>query len=383
MIKAQRPKILILFTDGGDQKDFSKEIEEAKKAGITVYIYAIGTHKGAPIPWHGENLKDQNGNIVITKCNSPVEELAIKTGGAYIEGGYKDKSIDMIIQDIKKKFKMHTLRKRKIQDYEELFYYPLTLAIFFMLFAFSSLPKNVKTALLLPMLLTLGQTPSHAGFLDFHEIKQGMSLYRAGSYRDAVRHFEKVADSRRDAPSWYDLGNACYMAGRYKEAIHAYKKAHTRDPGLLYKLYFNMGNAYYRLQKYAKALDAYTFAKKFKTEPDLLFNIELAKKHLKKKPPKSKPPSSQKKKQQQNEQKQKQQNNSDNQKENKQSQSQNRSQNRQQKQKGGENQQKKNAPISPQEMKKWERKLKQSKPKTMPLRFQIKDVQRKKNAKPW
>ncbi len=382
-LKEDKQKILILFTDGGDQKEFSKEIEAAKKAGVTVYIYAVGTPHGAPIPWHGEKLKDRDGNIVIPRLNSTVKQLALETGGAYIEGGYKDKSIDMIIDDIKHKFKMQTLKKRKVQDYEELFYYPLTLAIFFMLFAFSSLPRNVKTALMLPLLLTLTPAPSHAGFLDFHEIKQGFDLYRQQAYRDAVRHFEKVAASRKDAPSYYDLGNAYYMSGRYKEAIHAYKRAWTNNPKLLYKLFFNMGNAYYRLGKYAKALDAYEYAKKFRTEPDLLHNIELAKKHLKKKPPKPKPSSQKKQKeqQQQNENRQNQNSQSQNQKEQKGSPKSTSQQ--PPKAKGGQSDQSQKSPISEQEMRKWERKLQKSRPRTMPLRLKTEDTQRKQNAKPW
>ncbi len=374
MLRKDREKILILFTDGGDQKDFTREIEAAKKAGISIYIYATGTHQGAPIFWHGENLRDRQGNIVISRLNPAVKQLALETGGAYIEGGYKDRSIDMIVRDIKNRFRMHNLKSRKVQDYEEFFYYPLTLAIFFMLFAFSSLPKNAKTALLLPLMLALIHSPSQAGFLDFHEIKQGISLYQAGSYRDAVRHFEKVADSRRDAPAWYDLGNAYYMAGRYKEAIHAYKKAHTNDPKLLYKLFFNMGNAYYRLQRYAKALDAYLYAKKFKSEPDLLHNIALARKHLKQKPPKTSPSTQkdqQKRQQKQKQQKQKQQQQND-------------KQNRSNPPRNQSEQPKEDtSTISPREMQKWERKLKQQTPRTMPLRFKVDDAQRKQNEKPW
>ena len=383
-LKEDREKILILFTDGGDKSDFTKEIEEARKAGVTIYIYAVGTRKGAPIPYHGQNLKDERGDIVISRLNDAVKRVAIETGGAYIEGGYKDESIDLIIKDIKAKFKMKQLKSRKVQEFEELFYFPLTMAIFFMLFAFSSLPKSSRTAFLLPLLFTLPQ-PSHAGFLDFHEIRQGFEMYHSGRYRDAVKHFQSVAESRKDGPSYYDLGNAYYRSGRYKEAIRTYKKAHTNDPKLRYKLFFNMGNAYYRLKAYKKALDAYEYAKKFHVEPDLLYNIELAKKHLKKEPPKSKPSTQQKKQQQKKRQKERQQNqkNQKSPQKAKQNSASDKAKQNEARQKGGQSQSRQQAPISPQEMKKWERKLQQSRPKTMPLRYRLDDAKREKNAKPW
>jgi Ca-activated chloride channel family protein len=380
-LKDDDQKILLLFTDGGDQEDFSEEIKAAKEANISVYIYAIGTMQGTPIPYHGEALKDSKGDIVISRLNRSVKRVAIETGGAYIEGGYQDKSIDMIIKDIKEKFRMQTTKSRKIQDFKELFYYPLALAVFLMLTAFSSLPRASKNILLLPLLMASASLPSHAGFLDFHEIKRGFEHYQMENYRDAIQHFEKVARSRKDAPSYYDLGNAYYQAGLYKEAVKAYKHAYTNNPELLYKIFFNLGNAYYKQKRYEKALDAYLFAKKFKTEPDLEYNIALTKKHLKKRPPKPKknPSSKQKQKQKKQQNNKNEQNRNQNQQKNQQSQS---SDKEKQKQKGGQKQQKR-SPISKAEMKKWERKLQKSRPKTMPLRFKVDDAKREKNAKPW
>ena len=384
-MKNTEEKILIIFTDGGDKEDFSKEIKTAQKEGVVVYIYAVGTNRGASIPFHGENIKDKNGNIVITKLNPRVKAVALDTGGAYIEGGYKDQSVEMIIKDIKLKFKMHKLKNRKIKDFKELFYYPLALALLFMLFAFSSLPKRSAVPLFLLAFL-VPSTSLRAGILDFHEIKQGFTYYEQERYRDAVKHFEKVAKSRKDAPSFYDLGNAYYKSGRYKEAVDAYQHAKSNDPALQYKIYFNLGNALFKAKSYNNALKAYKIAQKIHTEPDLEYNIELTKKHLKKKPPKKNPNSNQKQ-QQNKDEKQKNENEQKNQQQNKNKQ--NNSQNKNQKnkkdqpQKGGQNKQIEKSPISNKEMKKWEKRLQKTKPKTMPLRFKSKEVEREKNAKPW
>ncbi len=377
-LKDAEQKILILFTDGGEQKDFSKEIAKAKEHNIAVYVYAVGTHQGAPIPFHGENIKDQNGNIVITKLNPHIKTLALETGGAYIEGGYKDNSVEMIIKDIKEKFKMQRLKNRKIMDYQELFYYPLALSVLFMLFAFSSLPRRLASLLLFALLFTQPQH-SQAGILDFHEIKQGFDFYKQERYRQSVQHFEKVANSRKDAPAYYDLGNAYYKSGRYKDAIDAYRQAKTDNPALAYKIYFNLGNAYFQSKRYAKALKAYQIAKKIKTEEDLEYNIELTKKHLKKKPPKKNPNNNNKQQQQKEKKKEK----KEEQNKNDKNQNNNRK-NGDDKQPPKEGKQKpKTSPISEKEMKKWEKRLQKTKPKTMPLRFRTQEVEREKNAKPW
>ncbi len=376
-LKEKKEKILIIFTDGGDKQDFSKEIQQAQKNGISVYLYAIGTEQGAPITYLGESLKDQDGNIVISTLNKSVKSVALKTGGAYIEGGYKDRSITMMVEDIKSKFKMQQIKNRKIKDFKELFYYPLALGILFMLFAFSSLPKRSVSILILA-LYTFTSTPLHAGIFDFKEIQKAHKAYQAQRYKEASDHFAKVTYSKRDASSYYDLGNAYYQAKQYKLAIQSYKNAKADQVGLKYKVYFNLGNAYFQTKQYQKALQTYEIAQKLKTEPDLEYNIELTKKHLQKKP------SNDQKKNKQKPQNDKKKQNKDKQNKGK------------QKDQGDKKDPKKNKNkpsnhkndikpkhISKQEIKKWEQKLQKSKPKTMPMRFKVKDTQREKNAKPW
>ncbi len=377
LFKNKQDKILIIFTDGGDKKEFSKEIKKAQENGVNVYIYAIGTIQGSPITYLGEKLKDTKGNIVISKLNEHIKELAIQTGGGYIEGDYKDTSIAMIVKDIKEKYKMQQYNNKNIKDVKELFYYPLALSILFMLFAFSSLPKR-SFNLLLVGIFVFHDIPLDAGVFDFQQIKQANKAYKNKAFSDAIEHFSKIVYSKRDASSYYDLGNAQYKAHQYKQAIQSYKNANTAKQDLKYKIYFNLGNAYYQSKMYKKALNAYEIAKKIKSEPDLLYNIELTKKHLNKKPPSNQKKdkqnkNNQDKKQEQNKSSKNKQKDDGNKKDPK------KNKNRQTKQQNSQ----KPKHISKQEIKKWEQKLEKSKPKTMPMRFKIKDIQREKNAKPW
>ncbi len=370
-LKQSSQKILIIFSDGGDMKDFSKEIKFAQKNSIKVYVYATATKKGADIKYLGEKLKDKNGNIVITKLNENIKSLSIKSGAAYIKGGYKDKSIDLLIKDIREKSKTKELKNRKIKDYKELFYYPLSLAVLFMLFAFGSLPK--RPAALVFLLFFVTQSPIKAGLLDFKEIKEGFLHYKNKNYEKALKHLKKVANSKKDAPSFYDLANAYYKTRDYKNAIKNYKRVKTNKKMLKYKTLFNLGNSYYKLKKYKKALISYEKAQKIKNESDLLYNIELTKKHLKKKSsnnPKKDDKKNKKKSQKQDQNNQKN-NNSDN------------GSNNADKEKKNSPRQKEESPFDTKEMKKWEKKLLKSRPKTMPIRLHDQKIQRVKNENPW
>ncbi len=127
-------KAFLIFTDGGDQKDFSKEIAYAKKHNIVVFVYAIGTDKGGVIKTKNGPLKDKNGNIVVVKINENIKKLALKTGGAYMRSTLSSKDIAMLSDAIKSRFKAKGSEINTIKEKLELFYYPLALAIllFFM-----------------------------------------------------------------------------------------------------------------------------------------------------------------------------------------------------------------------------------------------------------
>ena len=76
------------MTDGETHdKETSEAISKLYASGITVFTIGIGTPKGAPIfdPATGQDKKDKNGNIVISKLNeSELKDIASKTGGSYV-----------------------------------------------------------------------------------------------------------------------------------------------------------------------------------------------------------------------------------------------------------------------------------------------------------
>ncbi len=128
--KGNTQKAVLIFTDGGDKKDYKKEIEYAKAHNIRVYIYAIATQKGGVIKTSNGVLKDKNGNIVVVKLNKAIEELALQTGGAYQHYSLKNNDIKELVKVIRERFEKDLKKSIKvIKNNKELFYYPLLVAI--------------------------------------------------------------------------------------------------------------------------------------------------------------------------------------------------------------------------------------------------------------
>ncbi len=142
LFENQDKKVLVLFTDGGDKSDYDEEIAYAKKHGISVFIYAIGTKKGGVIKSKNGVLKDKKGDIVVVKRNDAIKSLALETGGAYMIYSLKDDDIKTMSDIIKSKFKAKMQQESTIKNKEELFYYPLILSILLLFAGFFSLPKR-------------------------------------------------------------------------------------------------------------------------------------------------------------------------------------------------------------------------------------------------
>ena len=137
-------KTLVLFTDGGDKKDFSKEIAYAKAHKITVFVYAVATSKGGVIKTKNGVLKDKQGNIVVVKRNDAIKELALKTGGAYMIYSLKNSDMKELAKLISSKYKAKIEGETTIKIRQELFYYPLAVAIVLLFMALFSLPRLKK-----------------------------------------------------------------------------------------------------------------------------------------------------------------------------------------------------------------------------------------------
>ena len=77
--QSEQSRVIILITDGENHEDDA--VEAARKAaeqGIRIYTIGIGTPEGAPIQIGGEFIKDENGEMVVSKLNEQMLEQILK-----------------------------------------------------------------------------------------------------------------------------------------------------------------------------------------------------------------------------------------------------------------------------------------------------------------
>lgn len=347
-------KNLLIITDGADGDKIEEAIALAKKKQIRVHLLLVGTTQGAMIyTAKGEALKDQKGNIVITKRADTMKELALKTGGAYIATSGDLSEIAWLIEQIALKASKQNVQKEQPYEVVELFYYLLGMALVALFFAFHSL--HVKR--LMPLIvLVLGISPAHSGILDWWEIEQAKNAYEKAAYAESVRLYENVKASKQSDASAYNLANALYKAKQYKKALYLYEG--IQNETLQRQVLHNKGNTLAQLGRIDDAIKVYEKALSIEEDKDTRYNLEYLK--------------------QQKDQKTKEQNQPEEspQHEN------------QEPQKENHNSEKNKDKISPkpmdeQEAKKWERALIQKEPVTKPVILYKSDKMENNNAITW
>ena len=289
-LKDSELKNLLIVTDGGDDKDFSKEIAFAKDRGIKVFILAVATQKGSPVKKdNGEFLK-YKGDILISKLNENISELATKTGGTYIEASISNLDIETMLKEIDSKAKKKTLEEEEMISYTQLFYIPLALALLFILIAQSSLRKDrsVQVASLALVALFILPLKLEASLLDFKLLDEAKRSYEAKDFNKSSSLYKDYAIRHKDTKALYNSAVASYKMKDYNSSASMFEKVIPNDDEMRFNKNYNLGNAYASMpseENFKKAISSYEKALKVKDSQEAKDNLEEVKKaleHLKK-----------------------------------------------------------------------------------------------------
>ena len=280
LLKEYKTKNVILLSDGGSSEKYDEEIKYANDNNLNIYTITIATNNPTPIPTPDGYVKDENGNIVMVKLNEKIKDLAINTRGGYTNYTVNNDDIISIIEDISNKTKKITLKSEKHKTYTELFYYPLILALFLLLMAFSSLP-NIKSIIKATVLLILLNNQNiYASILDFNTIKDATNAYNNKDFKTASNKFKDFINTNEGK---YNFANSLYEEKKYESALNTYKDITTSDDKLEFKKLHNMGNTYVKLNDLENAKKMYEKALKIKPDKETKENLDIVNKALNKK----------------------------------------------------------------------------------------------------
>lgn len=128
--QSEQSRVIVLITDGENHEDDA--VEAARKAaeqGIRIYTIGIGTPEGAPIQIDGDFIKDENGEMVVSKLNETMlEQIASITGGAYVRATKQSIGLEEIVKSIDEMEKSD-LATVRFEEYNEQYQYPLAAAL--------------------------------------------------------------------------------------------------------------------------------------------------------------------------------------------------------------------------------------------------------------
>ena len=126
----EKSRVIVLITDGENHERDAIEIaRKAKEQGVRIYTIGIGTPEGAPIQIGGEFIKDEDGEMVVSKLGEQMlQELASITEGAYVRSTKQSIGLEEIVAGINamEKSELTTVR---YEEYNEQYQYPLAVAL--------------------------------------------------------------------------------------------------------------------------------------------------------------------------------------------------------------------------------------------------------------
>lgn len=107
----------------------------------------------------------------------------------------------------------------------------------------------------------------------------GDAYFKTGRYSESIPLLEKYSRSsgaRMNVPDWYQLGYACYRAGKYDQAIQAFQKSVSAQDSVAQNAFYHLGDCYVNTGQKQFALNAFQSAYKMNFDPaikeDALFN---------------------------------------------------------------------------------------------------------------
>lgn len=208
---------VVLFSDGADELNYESESVYAKENNLRVNIFMTASTMGGTMKLgNGELLKDELGDIVVSRENSAIKEISDASGGVYT------KDFNELIDAIDAQSSKDKESKTKIIRNMELFYYFIFLAIVIFLVSVTTLKRFVVAFFLLfGIHVNASQNKEY-----FYKATQ---FYKSGEYEKALENFQMVKSAEPETKSiiFYNIGNSLIRLQQFEKAREAFIKSLT------------------------------------------------------------------------------------------------------------------------------------------------------------
>ena len=143
-----KSKALVIITDGENhEEDPVTAAKQAHEEGIIIHTIGIGKPQGAPIPLTNNMgqrvfLKDRQGHTVITRLDEKtLNDIAVAGGGIYVRASNTSLGLSRIYDKIKG-MDQQEMEAKVYSEYNEIFQYPLGLALLLLVIEWMVLEKK-------------------------------------------------------------------------------------------------------------------------------------------------------------------------------------------------------------------------------------------------
>lgn len=267
-------RAVVLLTDGEALEDIDAvraAAERAARAGVRVIAIGVGTPRGATIPEVDETSglstgmkRDEYGEIVVTRLDEALlRDIAQRTSGTYVRMD-DGAGLARVVADLRRMQRGEGETARRLVPRER---FAIFAALALALLALDTLlygrPRSAPAAGAAPAAATpSGPTARRRRYaraalmvmllavtaFGIGDLERGNRLYRAGRYEDAVAAYRKVLERGSVTPQLhYNLGTALLALGRFEEAEPHFRQAlEGIKPELRQRTFYNLGNRFLR-----------------------------------------------------------------------------------------------------------------------------------------
>lgn len=261
---------VVLFSDGEDHPErWETPLDRLIRMGVIVHAVGLGdSEKGWPVPSaSGKPLKHQGEPVASKRVDEALAAIAERSGGAYLKLGTATTDLGPLFRDRIAPVADAKRRAARGGDRPERFPLFLGGALGLLVVGFWPWRFSLERAAGLAMLGAVAGAQLGASAVQpapdretaAQAVNRGRIAYEQGRHEEALDAFERASsiEPGRAVPR-YNVAATLYQLGRYAEALESYQSARENaGEALRVKIDYGLGNASIRLGDFAAAARHY------------------------------------------------------------------------------------------------------------------------------